>query len=254
MSKPDAVLITGATGRIGAVVAKGFAANRWKLALGYRHGEEVAELERQCRDLGAADVLLLPADLETTDGVASICARVSEAGFSPAVLVNGARDRGHLHKRPDGTIARADFEGELRLGVVVPYELSTTLAAAPGSVLRSVINFASIYGMNVPQIRLYDQPADVPPESYGVGKAALLHLTKELAVRLAPRVRVNAISFGGVEGRAASAFTKRYEEATPMQSMLHDEDLFGAVDFLSSAASRSVTGHNLVVDGGWTLW
>lgn len=250
----QSVLLTGATGRIGTVIAHGFAAQRAKLALVCRDVDRARGLEQQCHERGASDVLLVRADLDARDAVTIVADRLRDAAFEPTVLINGARERAHLQKQIDGTIARASFEGELRLGVIVPYELTMAFAVAGVPTLRSVINISSIYGMTVPQLRLYDRPADAPPESYGTGKAALLHLTKELAVRLAPRVRVNAISFGGVAGRASDSFTQRYQDAAPMKAMLQDDDLFGAVSFLASDASRAMTGHNLVVDGGWTLW
>ena len=250
----NAVLLTGATGRIGAVIARGFAEQGWALAFTFRDEARARALEEECRQRGAADVLLLPVDLAAAGSVAHVGERLAAVNFRPTALVNNTRDRADLAAQADGTISPANFTNELRLGVVVPYELTSTLASAPGSALGSVINISSIYGMNVPRLPLYERPQDVPPPSYGVTKAALLHLTKELAVRLAPRIRVNAISFGGVAGRASNDFTTRYEQSTPMQSMLDDGDLFGAVSFLAGDASRAVTGHNLVVDGGWTLW
>lgn len=248
------VLLTGATGRIGSVIARGFAEQGWNLAFTFRDATRARALEQDCRQRGAGSVVLLPADLAAGAAVSQVVSQLSAAAFHPTVLINNTRDRAHLEKRADGTIADANFTSELRLGVVVPYELTNALASAPSATLRSVINISSIYGMNAPQLRLYERSQDVPPPSYGVAKAALLHLTKELAVRMAPRIRVNAVSFGGVAGRASEAFTRRYEDATPMHAMLDDGDLFGAVSFLAGDASRAVTGHNLVVDGGWTLW
>ena len=249
-----AVLLTGATGRIGSVLARGFAEQGCRLALACRELDLAEDLELDCRGRGAAEVLIVRADLTEAGAASKVVGQLAAAAFHPTILVNNARDRAHLATEADGTIARANFEGELRLGVVVPYELTNALASAPGSALRSVINVSSIYGINAPRMHLYERAEHAPPPSYGVAKAALLHLTKEMAVRMAPRVRVNAVSFGGVAGRASSDFVKKYEAATPMQAMLADDDLFGAVSFLASDASRAVTGQNLVVDGGWTAW
>ena len=91
--------------------------------------------------------------------------------------------------------------------------------------------------------------------NYGVTKAALIHLTKELAVRLAPRgISVNAVSYGGVEGRVDGGFRERYGRLCPTGRMLDDSQVFGAVKFLCSSDSSGMTGHNLIVDGGWTIW
>jgi NAD(P)-dependent dehydrogenase (short-subunit alcohol dehydrogenase family) len=90
---------------------------------------------------------------------------------------------------------------------------------------------------------------------YGVSKAGLGHLTKELAVRFADQdIRVNCVAFGGVEGRVDENFKNRYSLLCPMGRMLNEGDLAGPVDLLLSSASSAITGHTLIVDGGWSLW
>ena len=79
-------------------------------------------------------------------------------------------------------------------------------------------------------------------------------MTRHLATVLAPRIRVNAISPGGISRNQAPPFPARYEERTPLRRMGTEEDLKGAVAYLAGDASAYVTGHNLVVDGGWTAW
>jgi len=110
-----------------------------------------------------------------------------------------------------------------------------------------------MYGVVAPTPALYDDFTGESAPHYGTGKAALVHLAKELAVRLAPHVRVNAVSYGGVTGRADAAFEARYAQLAPLGRMLDEGDIAGPVLFLASAAAGGVTGHNLVVDGGWSL-
>ena len=92
------------------------------------------------------------------------------------------------------------------------------------------------------------------PVGYGASKGGILQLTRYLATELAPSVRVNSISPGGVSRGQPKQFQERYVSKTPLGRMATEEDLKGAVAYLASDLSRYVTGHNLVVDGGWTAW
>jgi len=134
---------------------------------------------------------------------------------------------------------------------VIVQEAKEALAASGRG---SVILFASIYGMVGPDLRLYAGTSMGNPAGYGVSKGGLLQLMRYLATVLAPRVRVNAISPGGVWRQQPEAFHERYTSRTPLSRMAIEEDLKGAVAYLASDLSSYVTGHNLVVDGGWTAW
>ena len=92
------------------------------------------------------------------------------------------------------------------------------------------------------------------PAAYAASKGGLIQLTRHLATVLAPRIRVNALSPGGLNRNQPEAFQQRYVERTPLQRMGREEDLIGAVGFLASDLSSYVTVVNLPVDGGWTAW
>jgi hypothetical protein len=151
-------------------------------------------------------------------------------------------------------ISTENWMGEFMLDVVVPYRLTMMLASTRKSALESVVNISSIYGITAPNLRLYES-AEQSAINYGVCKAAQIHLTKELSVRLAPRkIRVNAISYGGIMGRVDEKFAKRYESLCPSGRMLEEADIAGPLRFLINGSASGITGHNLVVDGGWTVW
>ena len=118
----------------------------------------------------------------------------------------------------------------------------------------SVILFASTYGLVGPDHRLYEGTTMANPAGGAASKGGLLQLTRYFATTLAPGIRVNAISPGGVWRQQPESFHRRYVSRTPLGRMATEEDLKGATAYLASDLSAYVTGHNLVVDGGWTAW
>jgi NAD(P)-dependent dehydrogenase (short-subunit alcohol dehydrogenase family) len=118
----------------------------------------------------------------------------------------------------------------------------------------SIITVSSIYGLVGPDLGLYEGTDLGNPAAYAAGKGGLVQLTRWLATVVAPGVRVNAISPGGIERGQPEPFRRRYRERTPLGRMGTEEDLRGAIAYLATDLSAYVTGHNLVVDGGWTAW
>jgi NAD(P)-dependent dehydrogenase (short-subunit alcohol dehydrogenase family) len=108
----------------------------------------------------------------------------------------------------------------------------------------SIVNTASIGGLSVgPDLGIYH-----------VSKAALIHLTKQLAIELGPGIRVNAVAPGVVRTRLAEALWKEHEGAvcdrTPLGRIGEPEDIGSAITFLASDDSSWITGETLVIDGG----
>ena len=92
------------------------------------------------------------------------------------------------------------------------------------------------------------------PAAYGAAKGGLLQLTRWLATILAPKIRVNAVTPGGIQRGQPEEFMRRYVENTPLGRMGTEEDIKGAVAYLAGDLSAYVTGQNLIIDGGWTAW
>lgn len=243
------IVITGGTGKIGGVLVRHFIAAGHTVVATAR---DTARLEPLRAELGER-MLGVALDLCDPECGRQLAAALDGLGLRPDGLVNNARNPAFLRLAEDGTVPRENFLGELTVDVVAPYELTMALATQPDSRLCSVVNIGSMYGVTAANLGLYDNP-NHSALHYSVAKAALIHLTRELAVRLAPAIRVNCVSFGGVEGRVPPAFLERYARLCPQGRMLGDADLTGPVDFLLSPAASGVTGHNLSADGGWTVW
>lgn len=121
----------------------------------------------------------------------------------------------------------------------------------------SIINMGSMSGMIGRDRRVYEGTTmGGSTVDYAAAKGGVINLTRDMAVYLAKyNIRVNSISPGGFERGQPKEFIERYCEQTPMRRMGEDGiDLKGPVVFLASEAARYCTGHNLVVDGGFTAW
>ncbi len=118
----------------------------------------------------------------------------------------------------------------------------------------SVINLASVYGFVAPDFSLYKGTSMTMPAAYSVIKAGIINFSKYLARYYGRyRVRVNCVSPGGVYDKQPRVFINRYIKKTALGRMANSKDVAGAVAYLASDASGYVTGHNLVVDGGFSI-
>ena len=147
------------------------------------------------------------------------------------------------------------FDAALELNLAVPFRLVRRLAPALRRSGRgTVVNIASIYGLNGPDLSLYDGTDMGNPAGYAASKGGLVQLTRYLSTVLAPAVRVNCVAPGGIERAQDENFIERYAARTPMGRMGREEDMVGAVAWFIGAESRYVTGQVMAVDGGWTAW
>lgn len=254
------VLITGGAGHVGRAAGEAFAELGADLVLldldedGARRS--AADLARRF----GVDALPLVHDLER-DGAAP--AAVGEAAAWHGrldVLVNAAALVG-TSELPGWATAFEEqsvttWRRALEVNLTAPFALAQAatphLREAPAGGV--VINVSSIYGQVGPDPKLYDGLEMANPAAYAASKGGLEQLTRWLATTLAPRVRANAIAPGGIERGQPAEFHRRYGERTPLGRMATEEDLKGAFAYLGSDLSRYVTGHVLLVEGGWLAW
>ncbi len=120
--------------------------------------------------------------------------------------------------------------------------------------LGSLINMSSIYGIIAPDFTVYDGTEMTMPAAYSAIKGGLNNLTRYLAAYYGPyQVRVNTISPGGIfDNKQPESFVINYNKKVPLRRMGTSKDIVSAVHYLLSDEASYVTGHNLLVDGGWT--
>ncbi len=123
---------------------------------------------------------------------------------------------------------------------------------------KSIINISSIYSLISPDPRIYGKNDRKSSEIYGATKAGVNQITKYFAVHLSDKnIRVNSISPGGIYNPSnpqKKKFIKNYSNRNPMNRMANTNEIVGAAVYLASDASSYTNGHNLVVDGGMSVW
>jgi NAD(P)-dependent dehydrogenase (short-subunit alcohol dehydrogenase family) len=237
-------LVTGASRGIGKAIAFALAGEGANVVLSSRKQDS---LDAVAGEITAAypkaRVLAKAAHVGEPDQArACIEATVGEFG-SLDVLVNNAGTNPYYGPLVDIDVARADKTVQVnQLSIVLWTQLAWKASMAEQG--GTVLNIASIGGMSTePGIGYYNAT-----------KAAVIHLTRQFAAELAPRVRVNAIAPGIVRTQLARALWENYEPqlnaALPLGRIGEPEDIAKAALFLTGDESAWITGQTLVVDGG----
>jgi NAD(P)-dependent dehydrogenase (short-subunit alcohol dehydrogenase family) len=252
-------LVTGAAGHLGGAACEALVELGATVAVCDRDAAgcttRVAELE--AARPGAA--VAVPADLADEDDTRRAVRDAVGALGSLDIVVHCAAYLGDTAvagwAEPFESQTVAAWDAALRVnltsGFVLAQEARSALEAGGHG---SIILVGSIYGHVGPDLRLYEGTQMGNPAGYGASKGGILQLARHLATVLAPEIRVNSVSPGGVERGQPEAFRSRYVERTPLRRMAGEEDVKGAIAYLASDLSAYVTGHDLVVDGGWTAW
>ena len=118
----------------------------------------------------------------------------------------------------------------------------------------SLINMSSIYGLIGPDFTIYEGTEMTMPAAYSAIKGGLNNLTRYLASYYGKyQVRINTISPGGIYDNQPESFVNNYNNKVPLKRMGNPKDIVPAICFLITDESSYITGHNLVIDGGWSI-
>ena len=252
-------VVTGGAGHIGRAMADALAEAGGDVVLLDVDRRAVDEAAERLRATSGRQVLALAVDLTDDKAVTEVPAVVIDRLKRIDILVNNAALVGTSDLKgwavPFAEQTAETWRLALDVNLTAPFVLTQACREAlVASGHGSIINVSSIYGVAGPDLRLYEGTNLGNPAAYAASKAGLLQFTRWLSTVMAPEVRANAITIGGVWRNQSAAFLERYVARTPLGRMASEEDLKGAVAYLASDLSAYVTGHNLVVDGGWTAW
>ncbi|MBA3928217.1 MAG: pteridine reductase [Xanthomonas sp.] len=242
MSTPRrVVLITGAARRIGAAIARRLHADGYDLALHYR-GSAV-DMRTLVDELEAArpgSTLMLQADLAAFDRLPELVAKtVGHYGHLDALVNNASA----FYPTPAGNATPAQWDELFAVNARAPFFLAQAAAPHLRAVHGAIVNIADVY-------------ADLPRADlavYAASKAALLAVSRGLAVSLAPEVRVNAVSPGAIlwpDGGIDAEVQSGLLAQTPLGRVGEPDDIAGTVAWLLGDAAGYVTGQAIRVDGG----
>ncbi|MGH2672272.1 MAG: SDR family NAD(P)-dependent oxidoreductase [Actinomycetota bacterium] len=238
-------LVSGASRGIGRTIALGLARAGADVAGLARSEDALAELGGEVEGFGRA-FLPLPTDVGDVGGIVDAVERASDWRGRLSILVNAA---GVIVRNDPPGVSPEEFDAVFNTNVRGTFFLTQ---AAGKRMLEgdggSIVTVASLAG----------EVVTGAPVTYQASKAALIQLTKALAVRWAPKVRVNAVGPGYIRTSLNSAWLDdetnlRYvHDHTPLGRVGTPEDVVGAVVFLSSPAASYITAQHVMIDGGWS--
>ncbi|MBN1392346.1 MAG: SDR family oxidoreductase [Sedimentisphaerales bacterium] len=253
--KDKVAVVTGGYGHLGRGICKGLAdAGATVIAAG-RNRDKFKEVF-ESRD--GSKIVFEQMDVSSEESIKAAFDNISKKTKRIDVLVNCAFYQGGSGDPAE--MSSSDFErgidGTLNsvfrcIKLIVPY-----MSKAKNG---SIINISSMYGIFSPDFSIYKgYEKQFSQPNYGAAKAGVIQLTRYYAAYLAGYgIRVNCISPGAFptdETVKQKEFLQRLLAKIPMGRIGRPEDLEGAAVFLASDASSYITGQNIIIDGGWTIW
>lgn len=251
------VVVVGAAGNLGPVWVDALLAEGAQVVacgLGTTSDSKLQGLKASSSSLELIDIDITQLSARHVEGIVKAC-----GGAVDGVVLNAGIDS----VPGTGKLALSDysFDDWQNLFAVNVFGVVNVLNALLPSLANpsSVVTLGSMYGVVSPKPALYahfnEGKGSMKNPAYGASKAALLQVTKQYGTYLAPQgVRVNMLTLGGVAASQDSQFVEKFEDHVPQGRMVPREELPGAMVFLLSDDSLSMTGHNLIVDGGYTTW
>jgi len=256
--KDKIIIVTGGAGYFGKPICSALADAGADVIIASRNENKCRELssELKLKNLRAEGMEL---DLASENSISEFVEKVYSRYKRIDVLVNNAVSRDGFKNLEE--ISKSEWEGAQLVnstGMMLLTQKVVGLMRQQG--FGNIINISSIQGVVGPNFPVYGDTGMTSPVNYTYDKWAMVGFTKWLANYYGKfNIRANCISPGGYGPGVSDKpeiieFIENYKRLTPLGRFAGDDDIMGPVIFLASDASAYITGHNLLVDGGWTSW
>lgn len=239
-------LVTGGSRGIGRMIAEGLLSQGARVYISARKADAALATAEELSEIGHC--VALPADVSNLEGIKNLLSAFREHEDQLDVLVNNA---GAAWAEPFDEFPESGWDKVMDLNVKAPFFLTQQAkdllltAHDRGAHLAKVINIGSIDGLSLNPLETY---------SYHASKAGITHLTKRMAVQLAPEgIIVSAIApgaFASTMNKAARDHSNEVADRIPSGRIGRPEDMAAAAVYLASSAGDYVVGSTLTVDGG----
>lgn len=216
----------------------------------------IADIKKEKTEGESAEIRYVYLDISSEDSIREAVATVTQNSGRIDILVNSAYPRtGDWNEK----FEQVSFDSwkknvDTHLGgyFLCCQKVAEVMKRQGGGV---IINLASIYGSVAPDFSIYEGTEMTMPVAYSMIKGGIIALTRYIATYYGRyNVRANSISPGGIFDNQPHSFIEKYSRKNPLVRMGNPSEVVGAAIYLASGASSYVTGHNLIVDGGWTAW
>ena len=250
--KDKLAIVTGGAGLIGQELCKALSDFGAKVVIADIDINKAKEVKEE---IGNKNIYTKQVDISDQKSVQKVIDDIINQFGEINILVNNAYPRNDNFGNKYEEVKIDDWRENIDLNLN-SYFLVTKLVSEKMMEQKegNIINLGSIYGIQGPDFNIYKNLDMSNPVEYSAIKGGILNLTKYLASYLAKyNIRVNSISPGGVFDNQDPEFVDNYNKRVPLGRMANADEIRGAVVYLASEASSYVTGHNLVIDGGWTI-
>lgn len=250
------VIVTGACGLIGREICNSVAEFGGNIVIADINEEVGKGFSENLKKKYSVKTLFFPLDINSEASVNELISTMQSKSLSIDGLVNCAYPRNKTYGTIYEEISLMSWRENIDLHLNGYFNITQKISKIMmNQKSGSIINLSSIYGILGPDFSIYEGTRMTNPAEYSAIKGAIINFTRYLTTYLAKyNIRVNSISPGGIFDNQAQAFVEKYSRKTPLGRMGNPEEIAGGVVFLLSELASFITGHNLVIDGGWSTW